>query len=94
MLPVTNGVEHTRLQILLYSVLLLIVTLLPYLTGMSGLIYLAAVIPLGLGFIYYALLMMRNKDKETAMTTFWYSIIYITLLFAALLIDHYFRFTL
>jgi protoheme IX farnesyltransferase len=94
MLPVTNGVEHTRLQILLYSVLLLIVTLLPYLTGMSGLIYLATVIPLGLGFIYYALLMMRNKDKETAMTTFWYSIVYITLLFAALLIDHYFRFTL
>ena len=94
MLPVTNGVEHTLLQILLYSVLLLIVTLLPYLTGMSGLIYLATVIPLGLGFIYYAVLMMRLKDKATAMTTFWYSIVYITLLFAALLIDHYFRFTL
>jgi heme o synthase len=94
MLPVTNGVDHTLLQILLYSVLLLIVTLLPYLTGMSGLIYLATVIPLGLIFIYYALLMMRKKDKKTAMTTFWFSIVYITLLFAALLIDHYFRFTL
>jgi protoheme IX farnesyltransferase len=94
MLPVTNGLEHTRLQILLYSVLLLIVTLLPYLTGMSGLIYLGTVIPLGLGFIYYALLMMWHKDKKTAMTTFWFSIVYITLLFAALLIDHYFRFTL
>jgi protoheme IX farnesyltransferase len=93
MLPVTNGVDHTLLQILFYSVLLLIVTLLPYLTGMSGLIYLVTVIPLGLGFIYYALLMMRKKDKKTAMTTFWYSIVYITLLFAALLIDHYFRFT-
>jgi protoheme IX farnesyltransferase len=94
MLPVTNGVDHTLLQILLYSVLLLIVTLLPYLTGMSGLIYLATVVPLGLGFIYYALLMMRHKDKKTAMATFWYSIVYITILFAALLIDHYFRFTL
>jgi protoheme IX farnesyltransferase len=94
MLPVTNGLEHTRLQILLYSVLLLIVTLLPYLTGMSGLIYLATAVPLGLVFIYYALLMMRHKDKKTAMTTFWFSIVYITLLFAALLIDHYFRFTL
>lgn len=94
MLNVTNGVEHTLLQILLYSVLLLIVTLLPYLTGMSGLIYLATVIPLGLIFIYYALLMMRHKDKKTAMATFWFSIVYITLLFAALLIDHYFRFIL
>ena len=94
MLPVTHGPAFTRLQILLYTILLLIVTLLPYLTGMSGLIYLATVIPLGLGFIYYALLMMRHKDKKTAMATFWFSIVYITLLFAALLIDHYFRFTL
>jgi heme o synthase len=94
MLPVTHGVTHTRLHILLYSILLLIVTLLPTLTGMSGLIYLAIAIPLGLGFIYYALLMMRRQDKQTAMATFWYSIVYITVLFAALLIDHYFRITL
>jgi len=93
MLPVTNGIDHTLLQILLYSILLLIVTILPYLTGMSGLIYLATVVPLGLGFIYYAVLMMRRKDKKTAMTTFWFSIVYITLLFAALLIDHYFKFS-
>jgi protoheme IX farnesyltransferase len=94
MLPVTHGVEFTRLQILLYTILLLIVTLLPYLTGMSGLIYLGSTVLLDLGFIYYAVLMMRNKDNKTAMKTFVYSIVYITLLFAALLIDHYIRFTL
>jgi heme o synthase len=94
MLPVTHGAEFTRLQILLYAVLLLVVTLLPYLTGMSGLIYLVSAILLGAGFIYFALLMMRNKDTKTAMLTFWFSIIYITVLFAALLIDHYVRLTL
>ncbi len=94
MLPVTHGVEFTRLQILLYTILLLLVTLLPYLTGMSGLIYGVSALLLDFGFIYYALLMMRNKDNKTAMKTFVYSIIYITVLFAALLIDHYIRFTL
>ncbi|MGZ8152817.1 MAG: heme o synthase [Methylovulum sp.] len=89
MLPVTHGADFTRLQILLYTVLLLIVTLLPYLTGMSGLIYLALALPLGLIFIYFAILMMRYKDNKTAMKTFGYSIVYITVLFAALLIDHY-----
>jgi heme o synthase len=91
MLPVTHGVEFTRLQILLYAVLLLIVTLLPYLTGMSGLIYLATALLLGVGFIYFAVSMRRNKDVKTAMRTFWYSIVYITLLFAGLLLDHYVR---
>ncbi len=94
MLPVTHGVEFTRLQILLYTILLLLVTLLPYLTGMSGLIYGVFALLLDFGFIYYALLMMRNKDNKTAMKTFVYSIIYITVLFAALLMDHYLRFTL
>lgn len=94
MLPVTHGVEFTRLQILLYTILLLLVTLLPYLTGMSGLIYGISALLLDFGFIYYAILMMRNKDNKTAMKTFVYSIIYITVLFAALLIDHYIRFTL
>jgi heme o synthase len=94
MLPVTHGAEFTRLQILLYAVLLLVVTLLPYLTGMSGLIYLVSAALLGAGFIYFALFMMRNKDVKAAMLTFWYSIVYITLLFAALLVDHYVRLTL
>ncbi len=89
MLPVTHGVEFTRLQILLYTILLFIVTLLPYLTGMSGLIYLAAAVPLGIIFIYYAIKMMRQKDNKTAMKTFGFSIIYLMILFAALLIDHY-----
>jgi len=89
MLPVTHGSDFTRLQILLYTLLLVIVTLLPYLTGMSGLIYLVAVVPLGLIFIGLAILMMRKKDNKTAMQTFAYSIIYITVLFAVLLVDHY-----
>ena len=94
MLPVTHGPEFTRLQILLYTILLLMVTLFPYLTGMSGLIYGMSAVFLGLGFIYYAVLMMRKKDNKTAMKTFVYSIVYITLLFAALLIDHYLEFTI
>ena len=89
MLPVTHGPDFTRLQILLYTILLLIVTLLPYLTGMSGLIYVGSAILLDIGFIYFAILMMRKKDNKTAMKTFVYSIAYITVLFAALLIDHY-----
>jgi len=94
MLPVTHGPAFTRLQILLYTILLFCVTLLPYLTGMSGLIYVASAVLLDSGFIYYAILMMRKKDNKTAMKTFVYSIVYITLLFAALLIDHYLKYTL
>jgi len=93
MLPVTHGTEFTRLHILLYTILLFIVTLLPYLTGMSGLIYLIPSALLSLGFIFFALKMMQTKDDKTAMQTFAYSIFYLMLLFAALLIDHYYRFT-
>jgi len=89
MLPVTHGVEFTRLQILLYTILLLISTLLPYLTGMSGLIYLASALVLGLIFVYFAIQMMCRKDNKTAMKTFGYSIVYLMLIFAALLVDHY-----
>lgn len=89
MLPVTHGPEFTRLQILLYTILLLIVSILPYLTGMSGLLYLSGAVPLGLGFIFYAIKMMRTKDDRTAMQTFGYSIVYLMLMFALLLIDHY-----
>ncbi len=94
MLPVTHGEDFTRLQILLYAVLLLVVTLLPYLTGMSGLIYLLAALSLGLGFVYFAIQMRRHKDTKTAMKTFWFSIVYITALFAVLLVDHYVRLTI
>ncbi len=89
MLPVTHGVEFTRLQILLYTILLFIVTLLPYLTGMSHLIYLFSAIPLGFIFLYFAILMMKRKDDKTAMKTFGFSILYLMLMFAALLVDHY-----
>ncbi len=94
MLPVTHGVEFTRFQILLYTVLLLIGTLLPYLTGMTALIYLVSALLLGLGFVYYVVQMMRKKDNQTAMRTFGYSIVYLMLIFAALLIDHYFPLSL
>ncbi len=90
MLPVTHGSKFTRLQILLYTILLLIVTILPYLTGMSGFIYLVSAIALGLGFIYFAIQLIRIEDNKTAMKTFFYSINYLMILFAALLIDHYF----
>ncbi len=89
MLPVTHGVEFTRLQILLYTILLFIVTLLPYLVGMSGFFYLVGAVLLGAGFLYYAILMRFNHDDRLAMRTFSYSIIYLMLLFAFLLIDHY-----
>lgn len=93
MLPVTHGTEFTRLHILLYTILLFIVTLLPYLTRMSGLIYLIPSAGLSLGFIFFAIKMMRTKDDKTAMQTFAYSIVYLMLLFSFLLIDHYYRFT-
>jgi protoheme IX farnesyltransferase len=91
MLPVTHGSDYTRLQILLYTILLFLVTLLPYLTGMSGMIYLIATLILNIVFLYYVIMMMRVKDNKTAMKTFWYSIVYITMIFAALLLDHYLK---
>jgi protoheme IX farnesyltransferase len=89
MMPVTHGVAFTRLQILLYTVLLVLVTLLPYLTGMSGLVYLIGALGLGGGFLYYAVAMMISRRPELPMRTFTYSITYLTGLFALLLIDHY-----
>jgi heme o synthase len=89
MLPVTHGVEFTRLQILLYSFLLMAVTLLPVPAKMSGVIYLFSALILGAIFIYFAVLLRHRKDTKTAMRMFWFSIVYITLLFAALLVDHF-----
>ena len=91
MLPVTHGEEYTRLHILLYTVLLVVITVIPYLTGMSGLIYLAAAVALGAKFLNYAVRMLRDKDDvELPMRTFKFSITYLAILFAALLVDHYF----
>jgi protoheme IX farnesyltransferase len=90
MLPVAYGVEFTRLHIVLYTILLQVVTLLPYLTGMSGLIYLAAALVLGIGFIRRALDLRRpDAPRERPMQVFRYSINYLMLLFLALLLDHY-----
>jgi heme o synthase len=89
MLPITHGVEHTRLQILLYTIVLFIVSLLPYLVGMSGLLYLVSAVLLGGGFLYYAIRMQYDHRDRLAMQTFSFSIIYLMIMFAALLIDHY-----
>ncbi len=95
MLPVTHGEAYTRLSILLYTILLVLVTVLPYLIGMSGMIYLAAALILGGVFLYHAIQMMRYPDDlDRAMQTFWFSINYLGLLFGALLLDHYFLFQL
>ena len=91
MLPVTHGEAYTRLSILLYTILLLVVTIMPYLIGMSGLLYLAAALVLGAWFLYYAIRMYREPEAdELPMQTFKFSISYLGYLFAALLIDHYF----
>jgi len=95
MLPVTHGVPYTRLNILLYSILLLLVTIMPYLIGMSGLIYLVVALGLGGYFLYYAIRMYSDhEDEELPMQMFRYSISYLGYLFTALLIDHYFIYQL
>ncbi|SHE21499.1 Heme O synthase, protoheme IX farnesyltransferase COX10-CtaB [Bathymodiolus brooksi thiotrophic gill symbiont] len=95
MLPVTHGLAYTRLQILLYTILLLLVTLLPYLSGMSGLIYLVSALILGFMFLAYAIKIYTNPDdNRIAWQTFMFSVNYLMLLFVALLIDHYFLITL
>jgi len=95
MLPVTHGEEYTRLNILLYTILLVLITIIPYLTGMSGLIYLSVALVLDAMFLYHAIQMRRiPEDLELPMKTFKFSITYLGVLFAALLIDHYFLFQL
>ena len=91
MLPVTHGDRFTRLHVLLYTVILVAVTLLPFAARMSGLIYVCAAVALGAVFLYYAVRIYRDYSDRLAHTTFRYSIAYLTLLFTALLIDHYFR---
>ncbi len=89
MLPVTHGVAYTRWQILLYTVLLLAVTVLPWATGMSGLFYLGGALVLGIVFIGYAWKLMNPPDELYAMKVFNYSIVYLMALFAFLLLDHW-----
>ncbi len=95
MLPVTHGEEYTRLNILLYTILLVLITIIPYLTGMSGLIYLLTALLLDARFLWYAIQMRRVPDDlELPLRSFKFSITYLGILFAALLVDHYFLFQL
>ena len=89
MLPVTHGVTYTRWQILFYTVLLFVVTLLPWVFGMSGFIYLIGAVALGLGFIYYAYRLLNPPDELYSMKVFGYSITYLIVMFALLLVDHW-----
>jgi len=90
MLPVTHGNEFTRQYILLYTILLVLVTILPYLSGMSGLIYLATALALGGRFLVYALQLRKDDGLDLPMQVFRFSINYLMFLFVALLLDHYY----
>tara|TARA_R110001599_G_scaffold64023_3_gene179289 strand:- start:953684 stop:954568 length:885 start_codon:yes stop_codon:yes gene_type:complete len=92
MLPVTHGMEFTQFQIFLYTIILVATTMLPFAVGMSGLIYLVGVILLDIVFVWYAWQVYRHYTDMIARKMFTYSIIYLSLLFAALLFDHYLRF--
>ena len=89
MLPITHGPEFTRLQVLLYTIVLFAATLLPFVFQMSGYIYLLAAVVLGMGFMAYAWMLWRNYSDALARKTFRFSIWHLSLLFAALLLDHY-----
>ena len=91
MLPITHGEKYTLLNIFLYTLVLFAVTLMPYISGMSGVVYLVSAIALGAGFIGYAWKMYRDYSDALARKTFRYSIVYLSLLFGALLVDHYVR---
>ena len=92
MLPITHGMKHTGLQVWLYTIGLAATTLLPFAVGMSGLLYLAAAIPLNIVFLHHSWRVHRNYSDMLARKTFIWSIVYLSLLFAALLVDHYFKF--
>ena len=91
MMPVTHGVDFTKLQILIYTCVLGIVSLLPFMVGMSGLVYLLGAIALDIGFLRHAIALYRSESDQLAMKTFGYSIFYLSLLFIILLADRYLR---
>ena len=90
MLPVTHGEAYTRLHIFYYTLILVAVSLLPFAIGMSGWLYLAGAIGLGAGFLYWAVVLLKNKNPNAPIETFKYSIVYLMVLFSVLLVDHYF----
>jgi protoheme IX farnesyltransferase len=89
MLPVTHGEHLTKIHIILYTIIMILVSILPWLIGMSGLLYLAAALVLGGGFLWWSLMLMYRPKASTAMDTFRYSIVYLMVLFPVLLVDHY-----
>ena len=89
MLPVTHGVAFTKLQIVLYTIILFLVSLFPYIVLMSGIIYLVAALILSSLFLFYSVRLYLSDDDKYAMQTFWFSIYYIFLIFIALIVDHF-----
>ncbi len=89
MLPVTHGEGYTKLHILLYTVILILVTLLPFITGMLGWLYLLGAVVLGAGFLYWSLVLIWSRKPSAGMSTFNYSIVYLMALFVVMLLDHY-----
>jgi len=89
MLPVTHGEQYTKINIVLYTLLLIVITVLPFLTGMFGWLYLTSALVLGAGFLYWALVMLYGDVDDSGMKTFKYSITYLMVLFVIMLLDHY-----
>jgi protoheme IX farnesyltransferase len=89
MLPVTHGVAFTKLHILLYTLIMFLVTLLPFATRLSGPLYLLGAVVLGCGFLYWAIELLRDKNPQAPIETFRYSIVYLMALFVVMLVDHY-----
>lgn len=89
MLPVTHGEQYTKVHILLYTIIMIITTVLPYVIGMSNIFYLLSALALGAGFLYWSLMMLYSDNKRAPIETFRYSIVYLIALFLALLLDHY-----
>ncbi len=89
MLPVTHGERVTRIHILVYTILLVAISVVPYFIGMSGVLYLAGALGLGIGFLYWAVVLLNDQNKRAPMATFRYSIVYLMVLFIFLLADHY-----
>jgi protoheme IX farnesyltransferase len=89
MLPVTHGVAFTKLHILLYTLIMFLVTLLPFATRLSGPLYLLGAVVLGGGFLYWAIELLRDKNPQAPIETFRYSIVYLMALFVVMLVDHY-----
>jgi protoheme IX farnesyltransferase len=89
MLPVTHGVAFTKLHILLYTIIMFLITLLPFATRMSGPLYLLGAVMLGAGFLYWAIELMWGSNRNAPMETFRYSLVYLAALFVVMLVDHY-----